>query len=175
MKLNKIKKLSILIIFIFCFITHFLYDLFPSFLTSIFFPVNESVWEHMKMLVSSILIWELILLFILKKNNYYFNNFFFNVLCTCISSVIIFLTIYYPLHSLFGDHFIINIILLFISIFLSVNIGFKILNMDNFNIDFISFILIIFIYITFGVFTYNSPKYPIFMDPRDNSYGISFH
>ena len=175
MEPNKIKNLSIFIIFIFCFITHFLYDLFPSFLTSIVFPVNESVWEHMKMLVSSILIWELILLFILKKNNYYFNNFFFNVLCTCISSVIIFLTIYYPLYSLFGNHFIINIIILFISIFLSVNIGFKILNMDNFNIDFISFILIIFIYIAFSVFTYNPPKYPIFMDPRDNSYGISFH
>ena len=174
MKLNSIKNFSIFIIFVFCFVAHFLYDLFPSFLTSIFFPVNESVWEHMKMLVSSIIVWEVILFFVFKKNNYYFSNFLFSVLCTCISSVLIFLIMYYPLYFLFGDHFIINIVLLFISIFISVNIGFKILNMDDFNFEFISLILIVFMYIIFGFFTYIPPKYPIFMDPRDNSFGISF-
>ena len=81
---------------------------------------------------------------------------------------------YYPLYFLFGDHFIINVVLLFISIFISVNIGFKILNMDDFNFEFISLILIVFMYIIFGFFTYIPPKYPIFMDPRDNSFRISF-
>lgn len=174
MKLNNVKNFSIFIIFIFCFLVHFLYDFFPSFLTALFFPVNESVWEHMKMLVSSIIIWEFILFIVFKKNNYFFNNFFFSVLCTCICSVIIFLSMYYPLYFLFGDHFIINVILLFISIFLSVNIGFKILNMNDFNFEFISFLFIILMYTMFAIFTYNPPKYPIFMDPRNGSYGISF-
>ena len=29
---------------------HFLYDLWPNALTSVFAPVNESVWEHLKLL-----------------------------------------------------------------------------------------------------------------------------
>lgn len=174
MNLIKIKNFSIFIIFVFCFVFHFLYDLFPSFLTAIFFPVNESVWEHMKMLFSSVFIWEMILFFIFKKKNYHFNNFFFSLLCTCICSVIIFLTFYYPLYLLFGDHFLLNIVLLFISIFLSVNIGFTILNTDDFNFEFVSFVLIIFIYVLFCIFTYNPPKYPIFADPRDGGYGIRF-
>ena len=29
---------------------HFLYDLFPSSATAVFAPVNESVWEHLKLL-----------------------------------------------------------------------------------------------------------------------------
>lgn len=174
MELNKIKNLSILIIFIFCFITHFIYEYFPSFFTSLFFPVNESIWEHMKMLISSIIIWESILYFILKKNNYHINNFFLNVLCICLCSVSIFLILYYSLYFIIGDSFIINIILLFISIFISVNIGFKILNNDNYSMELFSFICIIIIYIIFGVFTYYPPKSPLFINPISKKYGINF-
>lgn len=173
MELNKIKFFSIFMILIFCFITHFLYDVFPSFLTSLFFPVNESIWEHMKMLVSSILIWEVILYFIFKINNYYFENFFLNVLCTCLCSVFIFLIIYFPLYFIFGHSFFINVILLFASIFFSVNVGFSILNKYNYNLEFFSFIAIIVIVIMFGIFTYYPPQNTIFLDPVSGSYGIS--
>lgn len=174
MELNKIKNLSILIIFAFCFITHFIYDYFPSFFTSLFFPINESVWEHMKMLTSSIIIWEFILYFILRKNNYHIKNFFLNVLCVCLCSVFIFLILYYSLYPIIGDNFIINIILLFVAIFISVNIGFKILNNDNYSLELLSFIGIIIIYIIFGVFTYYPPKNTLFIDPINKKYGINF-
>ena len=172
MELNKIKFFSIFVILIFCFITHFLYDVFPSFLTSLFFPVNESIWEHMKMLVSSILIWEVILYFIFKKNNYYFENFFLNVLCTCLCGVFIFLIIYFPLYFIFGHSFFINVILLFVSIFFSVNVGFSILNKYNYNLEFFSFIAIIVIVIMFGIFTYYPPQNNLFIDPVSGEFGI---
>ena len=53
MDLKKVKIVSIFGMFIFCFLTHFLYNFFPNTLFSIFFPVNESIWEHMKMMSSS--------------------------------------------------------------------------------------------------------------------------
>ena len=174
MELNKIKVLSIFMIYIFCFIAHFLYVLFPSFFTSLLFPVNESVWEHMKMIVSSIMIWGIILYFIFKKNNYYFDNFFLSVLCISLCCVIIFLIMYFPLCFFFGDSFILNVILLFISIALSVNIGFRILNKEGYNLEFFAFLCIIFIFVLFGIFTYSPPKVPLFIDSRDGSYGISF-
>ena len=173
MNFNKIKIFSIIMIFVFCFISHFLYVVFPSFFTSLFFPVNESIWEHMKMLVSSIVIWELILYFIFRKNDYFFSNFILSVLSTILCSVIIFLIIYFPLCFLFGDSFILNVVLLFISIFLSVNIGFNILNKKDYNLELFSFVCIILIFILFGFFTYNPPKNPLFIDFRDGSYGIN--
>lgn len=172
MDLKKIKNFSIFMIFVFCFINHFLYDFFPCFLTSVFFPVNESICEHMKMLVSSVIMWEFILFVVFKKNNYHFNNFLLNVLCTCICSVFIFLSIYFPFYYLFGDVFVLNVIFLFISIFLSVNIGFSILNKRDYNLELFSFILMIFIYVIFIIFTYYPPRSFLFVDPRNGGYGI---
>ena len=63
MDLKKIKIVSIFGMFILCFLTHFLYNFFPNTLFSIFFPVNESIWEHMKMMTSSILIWSILEVF----------------------------------------------------------------------------------------------------------------
>ena len=33
-----------------------MYELFPNFIFSILFPVNESIWEHMKLLFGSIIV-----------------------------------------------------------------------------------------------------------------------
>ena len=52
------------ITFALCFLTHFLYDLFPNALTALLFPVNESIWEHMKMLYSTIILYGIIMYFI---------------------------------------------------------------------------------------------------------------
>ena len=35
---------------------HFLYDLWPNPLTAVFAPVNESVWEHLKLLYAPFLV-----------------------------------------------------------------------------------------------------------------------
>ena len=67
MTLKKIKMVSIFGMFALCFLTHFLYNWFPNSLFSIFFPVNESIWEHMKMMTSSILIWSILEYFLYKK------------------------------------------------------------------------------------------------------------
>ena len=55
MKLKTIKIISILGIFIISFLSHFIYQIIPNFITSIFFPVNESIFEHMKIIFTSTL------------------------------------------------------------------------------------------------------------------------
>ena len=56
MKLKNLKLLGVILAFLFCFPLHFLYDKVPSFITSIISPVNESIWEHMKILFGSIIL-----------------------------------------------------------------------------------------------------------------------
>ena len=60
MSLKRLKVIDVFIIFALCFLTHFIYSWFPNTLFSIFFPVNESIWEHMKMLFSAIIIFSVV-------------------------------------------------------------------------------------------------------------------
>ena len=89
--MKRIKVLMIVIAFILSFPIHFMYDLFPSFITSIFFPVNESIWEHMKIVYTSILVTSITEYFIYKKKNIKVNNFVINIPIISIIGIIIYL------------------------------------------------------------------------------------
>ena len=75
MSLKKDKIIGVVIIFILCFIFHFVYELIPSKITSIFFPVNESIWEHMKLIFTSVVVYGIIDYIILNKFKIKYNNF----------------------------------------------------------------------------------------------------
>ena len=75
MSLKKIKIIGIITIFALSFLYHFLYQWFPNPIFSIIFPVNESIWEHMKLLYTGILSWGLIEIILLKKNKINYNNY----------------------------------------------------------------------------------------------------
>ena len=53
MTLKRTRIISTIGIFLLCFSFHFIYDWIPNYITAIFFPVNESIWEHMKLLFSA--------------------------------------------------------------------------------------------------------------------------
>ena len=96
MNLKTIKITSTINIFIISFLAHFTYNFLPNTLTSILFPVNESIFEHMKIIFTSIIIYGLIDYTLLKLNNIKFNNFLFQLMFTSFISIPIFLIIYLP-------------------------------------------------------------------------------
>ena len=77
--MKKIKILITIIIFILSFPIHFIYNIFPNFITSIFFPLNESIFEHMKIIYTSILISSIIEYLIYKYKNIKVNNFIISI------------------------------------------------------------------------------------------------
>ena len=56
MSLKKLKIIGLLITIGLSFLLHDLYYNYPSFLTRLFAPVNESIWEHMKIFFTCIMI-----------------------------------------------------------------------------------------------------------------------
>ena len=114
MNLKKIKIISIIGILILSFISHFMYDLFPNIIFSFIFPVNESIWEHMKILFTSILLYGFIDKYLLNKYNIKHNNFPFQLYFTAISSIPLYLAIYIPIYKLLGEKLIISLLLLLI-------------------------------------------------------------
>ncbi len=175
MNLKKLKIISIISIFLLNFLCHFLYDLLPNTLFSIFFPVNESIFEHMKMIASSILIYSIIEYILLKKFNIKFNNYIFNIFISIVSNITIFLLIYLPIYYSIGENMIVTFILLFISIIVTEIISYKILSMKrNYNfLNIVSMIMIIITYIIFAYLTYNPIISPFFFDPMSEKYGIN--
>lgn len=172
MDLQKIKKTAIVCTFLICFVSHFVYTIFPNFITSIFFPVNESIWEHIKMMVSSILLWQIIEYFLLNKYNIKYNNFSYVSFIICLISIPLFLIIYYPVYLCAGNNFVLNLLCLFITIYFVNVIGYFILCKSEFKLDIVGIIGTIILYIIFSFFTYFPPKNDIFKDPINKSYGI---
>ena len=67
--MKKIKIISIFIMFALSFLSHFAYETIPNFISSILFPVNESIWEHMKLLSTPVLLYMIIEYFVRELSN----------------------------------------------------------------------------------------------------------
>ena len=78
------------------------------------FPVNESIWEHMKILFTSTLIYSLIEYILLKKYNITYNNLPFNTYFIPLMQIPLYLVIYIPLYKLLGESMFISITLMII-------------------------------------------------------------
>lgn len=172
--MKKIKIYKVVITFLLSFIAHFLYNWFPIFLIAIFFPVNESIWEHMKIIYTCILLTTVIEYFIYKKKKIKVNNLLISIPITSIISIIIYLIINQFLSLFFEHNLLISIILLFIIYIIAEIISYKILNMKEIKHQrIIGIILIIIIYLIFTYLTYNPPKDDLFIDSQTNTYGIN--
>lgn len=173
MSLKKLKIIGIVLAFLLAFPLHFLYDTFPSFITSIITPVNESIWEHMKIIFGSILFSGVIQKIIVIKKELKYNNICISNVISAFLSIFIFLIIYLPIYNIIGENFIITIIIMLITFIISQIITVfiiklkKDLHMENYAILFT-----ILIYVTFGLLTYYPPQNKLFKDPMTNIYGI---
>ena len=171
--MKKIKILMFFITFGLAFLCHFMYDWFPNTLFSILFPVNESIWEHMKIIVAPLLISSIIEYFCLKYKEISYNNFIFSYAITSVLGIIIYLIIYIPLEMVFSHSMFLALSILAITFLLCEIISYYILNMKEIkNEKAIGILLIVVIYIVFGYLTYKPIKSKLFFDPENKIYGI---
>ena len=112
------------------FLSHFMYEWCDNFLFSIFFPVNESIWEHMKLLVTPVIIFSVLEYFIYKYKNINYNNFILSYFISIMLGIILYLLIYLPINSLFGYNTIFAISLLFVIYIFIEYISYYIMNMN---------------------------------------------
>lgn len=160
------KKNIFMIIFLFLlsFLWHFMYDWFPCVLTSIFFPVNESIWEHMKIIFYCLLIGS-----VLEKKG---NNYYLNILVKPLVGVLFYLIIFIPLYLIFGESMFISIsLMLFIYIIMEL-LGIKISKQEELNIKVLPIIIIILISILFSILTFYPLHNFLFFDSVKLGYGI---
>lgn len=171
MKLKTYKILNVFIIFLLMFITHNLYDWFPNPILACFFPVNESIAEHVKMLFTTFMICGIIELIVLKKHE--LSNGISNILISTLTCIISFLIVWLPLYYFLGENMIITFITLFLSIILSQYISYKLYNLRyEKDYSFISILIIAILTISMGILTFIQPHVKYFEDPQRHNYGI---
>mgnify|MGYP004539769011 FL=1 len=169
-----ITIISMIFIFLIGFIIHNLYEWCPNIVTLILSPVNESVFEHMKMIYTSYIIWIIIKYFILKKYNIKENNFLLKELLTFLFNIALFLTIYWPIYSKFGENMLVTLTIYLISIIISQVLNYFIeFKKDSNVLNIISLLVIFLIYAFTTYLTYNPPICKFFLDPTNNSYGLN--
>ena len=171
--MKKIKIVGVFIIFGLSFLSHFIYKWMPNSIFSILFPVNESIWEHMKLMVTPVLIFSIFEYIIYKRKKIHFNNFLLSYSISMILGIIIYLIIYLPIDYIFGHSAIVAIGLLFITFIIIQIISYYIMNYRE--IKYSSIIgtgIIILLYVIFGYLTYHPLETDLFYDSQKKIYGI---
>lgn len=172
MKLKLLKILGIILSFALAFPLHFLYDKIPSFITSIFLPVNESIAEHMKIIFGSIVLSGVIQKLIILKTNLNANNNCFSHFIGAILAIPIFLIIFIPVYNAIGENLPVTLIIMFITFVIAHLISYIIMTKKDLRLEKLTILFVFVIYIIFGILTYFTPQTNLFMDPVDLCYGI---
>lgn len=172
-KLKKLRILAVIGIFLLSFPSHFIYSLFPNLLISFFFPVNESIFEHLKILFTSTLLYGIIDYFLLKKEKLPVFNFSLNLFLESTLSVILFSLLYLPIYYIIGEFLPLTLILMIITYSITQLISYYILSLPKIPyLNTLSILFIILIYLNFIILTLNPPHTDLFLDKTTNTYGL---
>ncbi len=161
------------LIFILNFPAHFLFEFLPFNFIGYFFPVNESIFQHMKMLFTCVIIFYLILR--IFKNKLGFLNLCTAALVSALGSIGSFLAVYLPVYFLLGENMIFTFILLFLAILFGQYIAsFILLKKDYKYLNYISLFIILIILILNASLTYNPLNNFFFLDKMHKTYGVVY-
>lgn len=165
------------ILFIIGFFMHNIYEWSGnSTIAGIFAPVNESVWEHLKLTFWPLLVWWITGYIILGKNNRISASQWFTA-CTVAELVcpLVILCFYYSYTGAFGvESLILDIFSLFLGLALAQGLALHVYKYARFNLYFldISAVILILLAVAFTVFTFDPPHFPLFKDSVTGKYGI---
>lgn len=153
-------------------ILHFLFDWTDeSVLVAPFSAVNESIWEHMKLLFFPMLVFAIIESGYIGKD---YKNFWCAKLIGIVFGTVLIPVLYYVINGAFGptpDW--VNIAIFFVSVAVSYYAEIRILENDLAYCKSPSkaFAVLVLIGVIFMVLTFMTPQIPIFKDPITNTYG----
>ena len=167
----KFELISTFFIILLGVLFHFIFELTDNnVIVGLFAPVNESIWEHLKLIFFPMII-QSIIGYIYKGKE--INNYFWAKTQGIIFSMIFVVIFYYTYTGIIGKNIdFINIGSYCVAIILGQYYSLKKMNNnDSKNLLYVVLILIV-ISFYFIIFTFNPPKINLFKDPITNTFGI---
>ena len=140
---------------------HFLYDLLPSVFSALISPINESVWEHLKLLFWPMLVGAAVLSGRAKNKPRLWGAFF----AALLAAPAFLLTSYYGLKALGIESLAVDISLYFVSMFLGYALArYLYRKRKPENIAGFLLMLVILYGASLVLFTFAAPPLPIFQE-----------
>ena len=152
---------------------HFLYQWTSIKFLACFSAVNESTWEHMKLVFIPSFIFAITQSFFAKKD---YKDFWTIKMVGMLLGTFLIAIFFYTLTGCFGKlSAITNIAIFFVSVIISYLIELFLFKntTGNGKLNVISIIVLIVFLILFVIFSFCPPKIPLFLDPVTNGYGIT--
>lgn len=169
--------LGIPVLFIAGSLTHFMYDWSGNLtIVGIFSPVNESVWEHLKMAFWPMLIWWFagyVLLW--KRKKISFSQWFVSCAVAELVCLLAIMSFFYTYTGAIGiESVFFDILSFFFGIALGQIIALHIFNYAKITKNCLFFAIAILILLAFAfiIFTFVPPHIPLFKDASTGQYGI---
>ena len=172
-RVKRYERIGALVVILASVLFHFLYEWTGIGLIGAISPVNESVWEHTKIVVVPYLLYAVLEFFLLKIRD--FRQFVVAKAAGAWSIVLFMISFFYTYSGIFGENFlIVDILSAFAWAILAFVISFRIMNRSGFvekhwiwSAGAILLLLVLLI-----VFTYAPPHIPLFQDSVTGGYGI---
>lgn len=140
-------------------------------IVAIYSAVNESTWEHLKLVFYPMTIMAIIGAFVIKKQK---NNYWAGQAIGILTAMTFITVFFYTYTGIIGENFaILDIASFIVAILLGEYVTYKIITSEKkYDMEKISIVLIIALFLSFLVYTYNPPKIQYFKDPINGSYGV---
>lgn len=139
-------------------------------LVGIFSPINESIWEHLKLLFFPMLISTII-------GYFYIGKLIQNYLCSKVLGIILSMSFivvfFYTYTGIIGINFtVVDIGSFFIAVLLGQYVTYKKMKSQFSCNNLISIIILLILYLCFFIFTFFPPHIAFFKDPLTGMFGI---
>ena len=148
-------------------LSHFVYEWTGKpYLIGLFFPVNESTWEHLKLLFFPSLIYFAIVYFTLKEKP---KNYISATAISIIAGMLSIVVMFYTYQGVLGKNIdFLNILIYFLGVIMTVYIMQRILKTQSYSSGTANVISLFFLLLTailFVSFSFNPPSLGIFLPP----------
>ena len=176
MKLKKSQIVGFIFTVIFGTALHFAYEWSGrSPIVGVFGAVNESVWEHLKLLYVPMLLFGIAEYFLYGKK---LPNFVQIRFLSILLGMAIIIVGFYTYTGIIGSHFlIVDIVLFILAVYVSYRYSYKMLRTDKFTSSFtkgLAIMGLLFLVACAIVFTFAPPHIKLFIDPLSGTYGIPY-
>ena len=172
-KLLRFQIFSVIFTWILGTILHFTYDWSnQNALVGTFSAINESTWEHLKLLFFPMLITTIIGYFYLKPKEEY-KNFLCAKTIGTLSALAFVVIFFYTYTGIIGTNFaILDIGSFFVGVFLGEYITYKLTNKISGCKKSLAFFILIVLFVCFIAFSFKAPDIGLFRDPLINNSSI---
>lgn len=148
-------------------LSHFVYEWTGKpYLIGLFFPVNESTWEHLKLLFFPSLIYFAVLFFTLKEKPV---NYAPAVAVSLFAGMLSIVVMFYTYQGVLGRNIdFLNILIYFLGVIVTLFVMQRIIKKEAFSSGFANIISLLYLFLTailFIAFSFNPPSLGIFLPP----------